>query len=168
MLVNNEMAGSSGMQKSAFNSNQRAEFMFNAERVDDPRGAPDALGRPFDEIHSEPGGLRSARIASVMAQIQDGFADQQFSTRVVAAKLGLSVRYVQDLLQGSGSSITDRIMALRLDKASAMLVDDRNCMLKISDVAASCGFNELSYFHRSFRRRFGASPAKYRLNSLNS
>ncbi len=78
------------------------------------------------------------------------------------------MRYVQDLLQGSGTSITDRIMALRLDKASAMLVDDRNCMLKISDVAASCGFNELSYFHRSFRRRFGASPAKYRLNSLNS
>lgn len=142
--------------------------MFNVERVDDPRGTPDVPGMPFDDIRSEPGGLRAARIASVMAQIQEGFADQQFSTRVVAAKLGLSVRYVQDLLQGSGSSITDRIMALRLDKASAMLVDDRNCMLKISDVAASCGFNELSYFHRSFRRRFGASPAKYRLNSLNS
>eukprot|EP01035_Chromulina_nebulosa_P052992 gene52992-72354_t len=112
-------------------------------------------------------GIRAVRIASVMAQIQDGFTDQQFSTRVVAERLGLSVRYVQDLLQASGLSITDRIMQLRLDKARAMLLDDRSCTLKISDVAASCGFNELSYFHRSFRRRFGASPAKFRMNSLN-
>jgi AraC-like DNA-binding protein len=116
---------------------------------------------------TEVGGLRGARIASVIAQINESFADQQFSTRVVAEKLGLSVRYVQDLLQGSGLSITDRIMELRLDKARTMLTGDRQCNLKISEVAASCGFNELSYFHRSFRRRFGASPAKFRIQSMN-
>ncbi|WP_299805437.1 AraC family transcriptional regulator [Tardiphaga sp.] len=116
---------------------------------------------------AESGGLRGARIASVLAQINEGFSDQQFSTRMVAERLGLSVRYVQDLLQGSGHSITDRIMQLRLDKARTMLTDDRNCSLKISDVAASCGFNELSYFHRSFRRRFGSSPAKFRVQSMN-
>jgi len=153
------------MQKPAFNSNERADYLFNAEPVEDPRimsDAPGAIPMPME------GGLRAARIASVMAQIHHGFADQRFSTRVVAERLGLSVRYVQDLLQSSGLSITDRIMQLRLDKARAMLLDDRNCMLKISDVALSCGFNELSYFHRSFRRRFGASPARFRTNSLNS
>jgi AraC-like DNA-binding protein len=124
-------------------------------------------GPSGDNDVTEVGGLRGARIASVLNQINEGFADQQFSTRMVAERLGLSVRYVQDLLQGSGLSITDRIMELRLAKARAMLTDDRNCRLKISDVAASCGFNELSYFHRSFRRRFGASPAKYRIQSMN-
>jgi AraC-like DNA-binding protein len=113
------------------------------------------------------GGLRGARIASVINQINESFADQQFSTRVVAEKLGLSVRYVQDLLQGSGLSITDRIMQLRLDKARRMLTEDRQCVLKISEVAGACGFNELSYFHRSFRRRFGVSPAKFRIQSMN-
>jgi AraC-like DNA-binding protein len=116
---------------------------------------------------TEVGGLRGARIASVINQINESFADQQFSTRVVAEKLGLSVRYVQDLLQGSGLSITDRIMELRLEKARSMLTGDRQCSLKISEVAAACGFNELSYFHRSFRRRFGASPAKFRIQSMN-
>ena len=116
---------------------------------------------------SEAGGLRGARIASVLAQINQSFADQQFSTRVVAENLGLSVRDVQDLLQGSGFSLPDRIMALRLEKARGLLTSDRQCRLKISDVAASCGFNELSYFHRSFRRRFGASPAKFRIQSMN-
>jgi AraC-like DNA-binding protein len=156
------------MQKSAFNSNQHAKFLFNAEPVGDPRTvAGPSVAAPEHPTPGE-GGLRAARIASVMARIQEGFADQQFSTRVVARQLGLSVRYVQDLLQGSGFSITDRIMELRLDKARTMLVEDRNCALKISDVAMSCGFNELSYFHRSFRRRFGASPGKFRHQYLNS
>lgn len=125
-------------------------------------------GRGAHDVNlSDVGGLRGARIASVLAQISESFADQQFSTRVVAERLGLSVRYVQDLLQGSGMSITDRIMSLRLEKARALLTEDHQCSLRISDVAAACGFNELSYFHRSFRRRFGASPAKFRIASLN-
>lgn len=141
------------------NTNFEASELIGTDKVSERVTADIAVGAV---------GLRAARIASVMAQIHDGFAHQQFSTRVVAERLGLSVRYVQDLLQSSGLSITDRIMQLRLEKARTMLLDDRNCMLKISDVALSCGFNELSYFHRSFRRRFGSSPAKFRTNSLNS
>jgi AraC-like DNA-binding protein len=154
-----------GMQKSAFNSNQHASYLFSAEPVGDPRTV---TTEPLDRPVQGDGGLRAARIASVMTRIQEGFADQQFSTRVVARQLGLSVRYVQDLLQGSGLSITDRIMELRLEKARTLLLEDRTSSLKISDVAMSCGFNELSYFHRSFRRRFGASPGKFRQQSLNS
>ncbi|MES2028892.1 MAG: helix-turn-helix transcriptional regulator [Pseudomonadota bacterium] len=131
------------------------------------RAKAHSIEKPDSVNLTEVGGLRGARIASVISQINESFADQQFSTRVVAEKLGLSVRYVQDLLQGSGLSITDRIMELRLEKARSMLTGDRQCSLKISEVAAACGFNELSYFHRSFRRRFGASPAKFRIQSMN-
>jgi AraC-like DNA-binding protein len=132
------------------------------------RDRANSNGRGTDsQTLTDVGGLRGARIASVLAQINASFADQQFSTRVVAERLGLSVRYVQDLVQGSGMSITDRIMALRLDKARTLLTEDRQCALRISDVAGACGFNELSYFHRSFRRRFGASPAKFRIQSMN-
>jgi AraC-like DNA-binding protein len=141
-------------------------FSSHSDFVSD-RVKPSVITKEDHVNLTEIGGLRGARIASVLAQISESFADQQFSTRVVAEKLGLSVRYVQDLLQGSGLSITDRIMELRLEKARALLTGDRQCSLKISDVAASCGFNELSYFHRSFRRRFGSSPAKFRIQSMN-
>ena len=156
------------MQKPAFNTNERTDYFSSAERVEAPRIMQEMPDAPHTMPAPHEGGLRAARIASVMAQIHDGFANQQFSTRVVAERLGLSVRYVQDLLQSSGLSITDRIMELRLEKARSMLTGDRACMLKISEVALSCGFNELSYFHRSFRRKFGASPAKYRMRSLSS
>lgn len=156
------------MQKAIFGSNQSAGHPFNVDSADvaqDARGAPYA---PNETSEAAASGLRAARIASVLAEIDEGFADQRFSTCVLAERLGLSVRYVQDLLQGSGSNITDRIMDLRLAKARQMLTDDHARMLKIGDVAGMCGFSELSYFHRSFRRRFGASPAKFRAKSLRS
>ena len=59
-------------------------------------------------------------------------------------------------------SFTARVLELRLQKARMMLADHRNDRLKIDEVAFGCGFNEVSYFHRCFRRRFGASPAQYR------
>jgi transcriptional regulator GlxA family with amidase domain len=112
------------------------------------------------------GRRRAARIANVIAGIDSGFSDQQFSTRILALKLGVSVRYVQDLMKDSGVGITARIMELRLQKALAILTNDRHCMLKIGDVAWSCGFNEVSHFHRCFRRRFGAAPGQFRARAV--
>jgi AraC-like DNA-binding protein len=113
-------------------------------------------------LAARPTGRRAARIASVIAEIDKGFSDHQFSTRAVADKLDLSVRYIQDLAKDNGFSITERILERRLEKAHAILIKDRSCILKISDVAATCGFNEVSHFHRCFRRRFGVAPARLR------
>jgi AraC-like DNA-binding protein len=33
---------------------------------------------------------------------------------------------------------------------------------RISDIAFECGFNDLSYFNRCFRRRFGLTPTAAR------
>ena len=33
---------------------------------------------------------------------------------------------------------------------------------RISDIAFDCGFNDLSYFNRAFRKRFGATPSELR------
>jgi AraC-like DNA-binding protein len=146
------------MQKINLNSTEVSERPVHLELVSVGPGmqAPVFVPEPSE------GGLRATRIASVIAEIARGFSDQQFSTRVLASKLGLSVRYVQDLVKDSGLSITDRILELRLQKAYSLLMNDRSCMLKISDIASSCGFNEVSYFHRCFRRRFGAAPARLR------
>jgi transcriptional regulator GlxA family with amidase domain len=133
-------------------SDCRGELELEGERPQ----APQRAAGPAE------GGLRAARTASVIAEIENRFSDQRFSTRTLAGKLGLSVRYVQDLMQDTGVGITERILERRLQKAHAILTNDRGCMLKISDVAARCGFNEVSHFHRCFRRRFGAPPARLR------
>jgi transcriptional regulator GlxA family with amidase domain len=54
------------------------------------------------------------------------------------------------------------VLELRLQKAQVMLADPRHHRLKVSEIAHACGFNEVSYFNRCFRRRFGATPTTAR------
>jgi AraC-like DNA-binding protein len=107
-------------------------------------------------------GLRAARLQEILAAINKGFAEPDFAVRGVAQKLGVSPRYVNDLLHETGLSLAERVLELRLQKARAMLADPRHDRLKIIEIAYACGFNEVSYFNRCFRRRFGASPTQYR------
>ncbi|MBR1269063.1 helix-turn-helix domain-containing protein [Bradyrhizobium sp. AUGA SZCCT0222] len=107
-------------------------------------------------------GLRAARLQEILLAIRKAFTDPGFSSEQAARIAGVSRRYVNDLLSETGSSFAERVLELRLQKARMMLADHRNDRLKIDEVAFACGFNEVSYFHRCFRRRFGASPAQYR------
>ena len=107
-------------------------------------------------------GLRAARVQDILTDINARFADQAFSPHAVALRLGVSPRYVQDLLQDTGTSFTERVMELRLQKARAMLASPRHDIRKVSDIAYACGFSNVSYFNQRFRARFGCSPTQYR------
>lgn len=107
-------------------------------------------------------GLREARLRAILAKIEGGFADPAISARGIGAELGLSERYVQDILERSGMSLTERVLELRLQKAIAMLSDTRCTGMRVSDIALAAGFSDISYFNRSFRRRFGVPPTHVR------
>jgi AraC-like DNA-binding protein len=107
-------------------------------------------------------GQRAARLHQILHAINTGFADPAFSVRTVAQRLGLSPRYINELLQETGSSLAERVLELRLQKARAMLADSRCDGLKIVEIAYGCGFNEVSYFNRCFRSRFGTTPTQFR------
>ncbi|MGH6736013.1 MAG: AraC family transcriptional regulator [Methyloceanibacter sp.] len=107
-------------------------------------------------------GLRAARAREIVAEIKAGFADPAFSPGEVARKFGVSTRYLQDLLQETGASFSERVLELRLQKARTMLTDRRNDRLKVGEIALACGFSGIAYFNQTFRRRFGASPKAYR------
>jgi AraC-like DNA-binding protein len=119
------------------------------------------VGRDATEI-MRMRGLRAARLQEIVAEIRAGFADPAFSVQSLAGKLGLTPRYIQDLLQEAGSSFTERVLELRLQRARAMLADPRHDRLKIGEIAAACAFNEIPHFNRCFRRRFGATPTQFR------
>jgi len=88
-----------------------------------------------------------------LQEIAAGFTDPAFDIGIVASRLRLSVRYIQDLLQGTGSSFSDRVLELRLVHSCELLARAAISRRKVSDIAYSSGFNDLCYFHRCFRRR---------------
>lgn len=107
-------------------------------------------------------GLRVARLHAALGQIKQRFSEVGFSTHDVAAALRISVRYVNDILQESGTGFSDRVLELRLQRARAMLLDRRNDGMRIGDIAYASGFSDISHFNRSFRRRFGLTPTSAR------
>ncbi|RRH88811.1 AraC family transcriptional regulator [Mesorhizobium tamadayense] len=105
-------------------------------------------------------GLRAARLQAVLAKIASDFAKPGISAQGVAQELGLSARYVHDLLQETGISFSERVLELRLQSAHRMLSQRHD--MRVSDVALISGFSDVSYFNRCFRRRFGHTPTSAR------
>lgn len=107
-------------------------------------------------------GMRAAQLKLLLAEIKRRFTDPAISAESIGRGLRLSPRYVQDLLHDTGRSLTERVLELRLQKARQMLADPRCDSWKVIEIADSCGFNDLSYFNRCFRRRFGTIPTSLR------
>ncbi|UZR27708.1 AraC family transcriptional regulator [Methylococcus mesophilus] len=108
------------------------------------------------------GGLRAARLSAVQSLLGRDFQDHELSVRKVAGALGISERYVQNLMAETGESFTETVNRLRLEHAQQMLGEPRYRHWRVSDVAFASGFSDLAYFHRLFRRRFGDSPGNFR------
>ncbi len=117
-----------------------------------------------DEQHEpldEPG-LRAARRAAILREIDRRSADPDLSALTIARQLGVTPRYVHLLLEVTGKSFTHHVLERRLQKAATLLRDPRWRQRKIADIAAAAGFNDLSYFNRTFRRHYDATPAAMR------
>jgi AraC-like DNA-binding protein len=118
------------------------------------------LGARGDQaLAAQRGGLRAVRLQALLLILRQHFSEPDFSAQKLAAAAGLSERYVNELLYEAGASFTVRLNELRLGKAARLLSMTAN---RISDIAFECGFNDLSYFNRSFRRRFGLTPTAAR------
>jgi AraC-like DNA-binding protein len=98
----------------------------------------------------------------ILRRIETDFADPELTPDRVAAELGISRRYLQQLLAGSGTSFVQELTATRLDRASDMLTDPRAGGLTVGEIAFRCGFLDPGYFARAFRKRFGRTPSQWR------
>jgi AraC-like DNA-binding protein len=98
----------------------------------------------------------------ILRRIESGYADPDLSPEAVAGEVGISKRYLQTLLAGSGTSFVQELNATRLDRASDMLSDPRADGLPVSEIAFRAGFLDAGYFTRLFRKRFGITPREWR------
>jgi AraC-like DNA-binding protein len=108
------------------------------------------------------GGPKAARLRAVLDHISANLSDPVLSAARVGARLGLTARCVQQLLEAVGLSFSQHVRQMRLDEARRLLGDPRHDHMRITDIAYAAGFQDLSYFNREFRRRFGEKPSAAR------
>ncbi|MCB1486897.1 MAG: helix-turn-helix domain-containing protein [Bauldia sp.] len=107
-------------------------------------------------------GLRAARAAAARVHMAAHFTDPGYDVGTCASQLGISVRYLQAILEEDGTRFGEELKKLRLDHARALLADPANDSLRVTDIAFDSGFSDLSHFTRQFRLRFGESPTSVR------
>ncbi len=102
-------------------------------------------------------------LTAALERIDRCFNDPEFSVSELAVALGVNPRHLQRLFRLIDETPTERLLARRLDFARTRLLQrimgwERGA---VSAIAYESGFNDLSYFNRAFRKRFGAAPSHY-------
>jgi AraC family transcriptional activator of tynA and feaB len=143
--------------------------------IDNDRGSPyspadsymqlavyDLVGALFAPSDPWPVSSHAAKLFSrVRSIIKEGFTDPDFGPGEVAAKAGISLRYLQKLFTQHDSTCSEFIYSLRLEHAAQLL--HRRALLgtsqSLSEIGYACGFNDYTHFARKFRYRFGHAPS---------
>ncbi len=104
----------------------------------------------------------AVRLAAIKADIVANLADGNLAATMVAARNRVTVRYLHKLFEREGLTYSEFVLGQRLARAFRILTNPLHSRRAISTIAFELGFNDLSYFNRSFRRHYNATPSEIR------
>jgi AraC-like DNA-binding protein len=130
----------------------------------------DLIGLVADSASETPdgvfaGGLRAAKFQAIKEDVAQNLDRPDLSIIAVAERNACTPRFVQRLFEAEGTTFTEYVLSQRVVRAHRKLLDPRNRNEKISSVALACGFSDVSYFNRVFRRHYGLAPSDARAKS---
>lgn len=102
---------------------------------------------------------RRAFRQSIVRYVETRTADPALCVAAVAACFRVSPRTVHEVFAEQGRTFAQTVLERRLLAAADAL---RVPGASVSAVALACGFGDLSYFGRAFRRRHGCTPREWR------
>jgi AraC-like DNA-binding protein len=108
----------------------------------------------------EPG--RGNRARAFREHIDAYLGDPRLRPADLAARFGVSERYVRAVLGAGGESFSAYLLRRRLERCATLLADPAWQARTITDIAFHAGFGDLTHFGRAFKARYGATPRDYR------
>ncbi len=99
------------------------------------------------------------RLKNVLTYIRENY-DSTITLSELASVAGMSPRYFcRAFSQITGKTPIEYLNYYRIEQAGERLrLTDR----QVTDIALSCGFNDMSYFSKTFSKQKGMSPTAYR------
>ncbi len=95
----------------------------------------------------------------ILTYLQNNYAGK-ISLRELADAFHMSEKYFSRYFKKNfQTSLTDYLNSLRLENAARLLSETD---LSITEIALQSGFNNVSYFIRTFKNAFGCPPLRYR------
>lgn len=99
------------------------------------------------------------KIADVHSYITEHFTEE-INIGGLAENMGISVKHLRTLFKKSyGMPPNQYIIALRLNMAVSLISQGN---LNISEISSLCGFSDVYYFSRLFKKHFAKSPKAFK------
>lgn len=98
----------------------------------------------------------------VKRYIENNYTNSELCTNLLSKQFCISLGYLSTTFNKEFDvTVTKYIITLRMDYAKKLL---KETQLSINDIAENCGFNNLSYFMRTFKKYVGCTPNDFRSN----
>ncbi|MFC5531241.1 response regulator transcription factor [Cohnella yongneupensis] len=113
----------------------------------------------FDAYHDQTPDTRAV-IDKINQYVMDNLTEDELKREDIAKHVFLNPAYLSRLYKKeTGIALSDYILQARLEKSKALLAEtDR----KVSDIAETVGYVNLSHFAKVFRKSVGIGPKEYR------
>lgn len=118
-----------------------------------------AAARPASAATSR---SRAASMTRIKDFIERNLGDPRLDAAAVSRAVGISPRYINDILGDEGLSLMRYVWMRRLEQCRRELRSPASMGRSITDIAFAWGFNDLSHFSRTFKQSFGRSPRDWR------
>lgn len=118
-------------------------------------GSTLTLDRKLDEASA---GARDVALLRAKMLIDASLGDPCLDATRIAARMGLSARYLNRLFNAEQTSLMRYVWNLRLDRCRDELMRPGSGAQRVADIAQRWGFSDMSHFSRAFKSRFGISP----------
>jgi AraC-like DNA-binding protein len=113
-------------------------------------------------------GIAAARLRAIMTDITAHLGDGDLSVAEIARRHRVTPRYIHKLFENEGFTFSSFVLAQRLSRAHRLLSEPHLADRNISSVAFDVGFGDLSYFNRTFRQRYAATPTEIRQSAMRA
>lgn len=105
---------------------------------------------------------------TIIDEIINNYTDPEFKLDSVYALIPLSKEYVRKIfIKNQGISPLRFLMQKRIELAKRLLIAKHENP-RINEIAFSCGFYDVAYFSRIFKKETGMSPNKFQMELLKT
>lgn len=107
-------------------------------------------------------GIRRSPVSHILSYIHANYPTN-LTNAAIGERFGYHPNYISFVIKRiTGMSLRQYLIHVRLMHAADLL---ETGSLSIAEIAEQCGFCDISYFSKCFKKRFGTNPSEYRSRS---